>query len=82
MRSEGLTYKQISHRLNDQGITTTRNKTFTPSSVHSLEKKMDIRINRTTRVFPTKISDMRIEFEDLIIHKRKNKIEKEVVWEK
>ena len=32
---------------------------------------MDKRIDRITRVFPIKISDMKIEFEDLIIHKRK-----------
>ena len=71
MRGEGLTYKQISKKLNDRGLTTTRNKPFSPPLVHSLEKKMDKRIDRITRVFPIKVSDMKIEFEDLIIHRRK-----------
>ena len=71
MRDEGLTYKQISNELNQRGLTTTRNKPFSSPLVHSLEKKMDKRIDRITRVFPIKISDMKIEFEDLIIHKRK-----------
>ena len=75
MRGESLTYKQISKELNDRGLTTTRNKPFSPPLVHSLEKKMDKRIDRITRVFPIRVSDMRIEFEDLIIHKRKDKIE-------
>ena len=75
MRVEGLTYKQISKELNDRGLTTTRNKPFSPSIVHSLEKKMDKRIDRITKVFPTKVSDMKIEFEDLIIIRRKNKVE-------
>ena len=71
MRVEGLTYKQISKELNNRGLTTTRNKPFSPPIVHSLEKKMDKRIERITRVFPIKVSDMKIEFEDLIIHRRK-----------
>ena len=75
MRVEGLTYKQISKELNERGLTTTRNKPFSPSIVHSLEKKMDKRIDRITKVFPTKVSDMKIEFEDLIIIRRKNKVE-------
>ena len=75
MRGEGLTYKQISKELNERGLTTTRNKPFSPSIVHSLEKKMDKRIDRITRVFPIKVSDIKIEFEDLIIIRRKNKVE-------
>ena len=63
LRGESLTYKQISKELNDRGLTTTRNKPFNPQIVHSLEKKMDKRIDRITRVFPIKVSDMRIEFE-------------------
>ena len=31
--------------------------------------------DRITKVFPTKVSDMKIEFEDLIIIRRKNKVE-------
>ena len=75
LRGESLTYKQISKELNDRGLTTTRNKPFSPPLVHSLEKKMDKRIDRITRVFPIKVSDMKIEFEDLIIIRRKNKVE-------
>ena len=75
MRGEGLTYKQISKELNDRGLTTTRDKPFSPQLVHSLEKKMDKRIDRITRVFPIKVSDIKIEFEDLIIIRRKNKVE-------
>ena len=71
LRDEGLTYKQISNELNQRSLTTTRNKPFSSPLVHSLEKKMDKRIDRITKVFPIKISDMKIEFEDLIIHKRK-----------
>ena len=36
---------------------------------------MDKRIDRITKVFPIKVSDMKIEFEDLIIIRRKNKVE-------
>ena len=53
----------------------TRTKKFTPQLVHGIEKKMDKRIDRITRVFPIKVSDMKIEFEDLIIIRRKNKVE-------
>ena len=74
-RSEGLTYKQISKELNDRGYTPTRTGVFSPSLVHSLEKKMDKRIDRITRVFYPEIDDMNIVFEDVVIHKRKDKTE-------
>ena len=74
-RCEGLTYKQISKELNDRGYTPTRTGVFSPSLVHSLEKKMDKRIDRITRVFYPEIDDMNIVFEDVVIHKRKDKTE-------
>ena len=73
MRSEGLTYKQISKELNERSYTPTRTDVFTPSKVHSLEKKMDRRIDRITKVFVPKIDDINFVFEDVIIHRKREK---------
>ena len=73
MRSEGLTYKQISKELNERGYTPTRTDVFTPSKVHSLEKKMDRRIDRITKVFVPNINDVNLVFEDVIIHRKREK---------
>ena len=73
LRKEGLTYKQISSEMNRKVFTPTRTKKFTPQLVHGIEKKMDKRIKRITRVFEPKIDEMDIVFEDIVIHKRKKK---------
>ena len=46
-------------------------KRFSDGSVHSLEKKMDKRIDRLTRVFPINIDEMDIIFEETIIVDKK-----------
>ena len=71
LRKEGLTYKQISDHFNEVGRKTTRGKRFSDGSVHSLEKKMDKRIDRLTRVFPINIDEMDIIFEETIIVDKK-----------
>ena len=68
-----MTYKEISDQFNELGRKTTRGKKFFPTSVHSLEKKMDNRIERTTRVFPININDVDIVFEELLITEKNTK---------
>ena len=43
LRKEGLTYKQISDKMNEMGLSPIRTNKFSPSTVHSLEKKMEKR---------------------------------------
>ena len=62
LRGEGLTYKQIAILLNEQGITTTRGKTWLDGGVHSAEKKMEKRFARQQKE-EIKIKDMTIRFE-------------------
>ena len=63
LRKEGLTYKQISDHFNEVGRKTTRGKRFSDGSVHSLEKKMEKRINRLTRVSQPTLGEMKLVFE-------------------
>ena len=57
--------------MNQSGFIPPRTKKFTPQLIHGIEKKMNQRIERVTRVFQPKVEEMDIEFEDIIIHKRK-----------
>ena len=64
LRKEGLTYKQISDKMNEMGLSPIRTNKFTPSLVHSLEKKMEKRKNRLTRVFQPTLGEMKLVFEN------------------
>ena len=46
------------------GLSPIRTNKFSPSLVHSLEKKMDKRIDRLTRVYYPKVKDVELRFED------------------
>ena len=63
LRKEGLTYKQISNKMNEMGLSPIRTNKFSPSIVHSLEKKMEKRINRLTRVSQPTLGEMKLVFE-------------------
>ena len=65
LRKEGLTYKQISDKMNEMGLSPIRTNKFSPSTVHSLEKKMEKRINRLTRVSQPTVGDMKLVFESI-----------------
>ena len=62
LRSEGLTYKQISDNLNDRGWKTVRGSKFSDSGVHSSEWKMERRIKMMKR-YECKVEDLQIEFD-------------------
>ena len=62
---EGLTYKQISDKMNEMGLSPIRTNKFSPSTVHSLEKKMEKRINRLTRVSQPTLGEMKLVFESI-----------------
>ena len=64
-RKKGLTYKQISDKMNEMGLSPIRTNKFSPSTVHSLEKKMEKRINRLTRVFQPTRGEMKLVFESI-----------------
>ena len=64
-RKKGLTYKQIGDKMNEMGLSPIRTNKFSPSLVHSLEKKMDKRINRLTRVSQPTVGDMKLVFESI-----------------
>ena len=51
------------------GLSPIRTNKFSPSLVHSLEKKMDKRINRLTRVFQPTIKEMKLVFENDYLNK-------------
>jgi hypothetical protein len=55
--------------MNEMGLSPIRTKKFSPSLVHSLEKKMDKRINRLTRVFQPTIKEMKLVFENDYLNK-------------
>ena len=65
LRKEGLTYKQISDKMNEMGLSPIRTNKFSPSIVHSLEKKMEKRINRLTRVSQPTLGEMKLVFESI-----------------
>jgi len=64
-RKKGLTYKQISDKMNEMGLSPIRTNKFSPSLVHSLEKKMEKRINRLTRVSQPKLGEMKLVFDSI-----------------
>ena len=50
--------------MNEMGLSPIRTNKFSPSTVHSLEKKMEKRINRLTRVFQPTLGEMKLVFEN------------------
>ena len=64
-RDEGLTYKQISNKLNKSGIPPTRGKVgeFTPQKVWSSYTKIKKNLNREDIYHPPDIEDVKLEWE-------------------
>ena len=51
--------------MNEMGLSPIRTKKFSPSTVHSLEKKMEKRMNRLTRVFQPTLVEMKLVFDSV-----------------
>ena len=65
LRDEGLTYTQISDYLNTKTqYKPRRTKQFSPSIVHSLEKKMEKRIDRLEQTFKPSIYGFGLKLEN------------------
>ena len=64
-RDEGLTYKQISDKLNKIGIPPTRGKVgeFTPQKVWSSYTKIKKNLDREDIYYPPNIEDVKLEWE-------------------
>ena len=61
LKSDGLGYRRISHKLIEDGYSTIRsNKPILPNSVYSILKKGEIRENRINREFENYISGVRL----------------------
>ena len=58
LKAEGLGYRKIAKRLNEENIKTSRGNAFYPSSVYSILKKKKIRDERLNKVFDKKISKL------------------------
>jgi hypothetical protein len=63
LKAEGLGYRKIAKRLNEENIKTSRGNTFYPSSVHSILEKKKIRDERLNKKFEKKISEFWFEYE-------------------
>tara|TARA_Y100001968_G_scaffold195647_1_gene179504 strand:+ start:159 stop:491 length:333 start_codon:yes stop_codon:yes gene_type:complete len=63
-RDEGLTYKQISDKLNKLGISPTRGKVgeFTPQKVWSNYSKIKKNLDRKDIYYPPDIEDVNLEW--------------------
>ena len=64
-RDEGLTYKQISDKLNKRGIPPTRGKVgeFTPQKVWSNYTKIKKNLDREDIYHPPDLDDVKLEWE-------------------
>jgi len=62
LKAEGLGYRKIAKRLNEENIKTSRGKSFYPSSVYSILKKKKIRDERLNQEFKKKISKFWFEY--------------------
>jgi hypothetical protein len=62
LKAEGLGYRKIAKRLNEENIKTSRGNAFYPSSVYSILKKKKIRDERLNKVFDKKISKFWFEY--------------------
>jgi len=63
LKAEGLGYRKIAKRLNEENIKTSRGNAFYPSSVYSVLKKKKIRDERLNQEFDKKISEFWFEYE-------------------
>ena len=64
MQSEGLGYRRIAKRLNEEGLKTVRGKEFVGASVHSILKKKRLREERINQKSDKSISAFRFEYLD------------------
>jgi hypothetical protein len=62
LKAEGLGYRKIAKRLNEENIKTSRGNTFYSSSVYSILKKKKIRDERLNKKFEKKISGLWFEY--------------------
>ncbi len=60
MKSEGLGYRRIAKRLNEEGLKTVRGKEFVGASIHSILKKKRLREERINEEYERK--DTPLEF--------------------
>ncbi|MGC6514680.1 MAG: recombinase family protein [Myxococcota bacterium] len=60
--AEGLGYRRISQRLNDEGVLTPRGKKWFPSTVYSLIKKRRVRDARLNETPEYEFSDWALYF--------------------
>ena len=64
MQSEGLGYRRIAKRLNEEGLKTVRGKEFVGASVHSILKKKRLRDERINEEYETKVTSLEFEYID------------------
>ena len=64
LKSEGLGYRRIANKLNEEGLKTVRGKVFVGASIHSILKKKSMRDGRINHKFEKKISAFRFEYSD------------------
>ena len=64
LKSEGLGYRRITNKLNEEGLKTVRGKVFVGASIRSTLKKRRLRGERINQKFEKKISAFRWEYSD------------------
>ena len=64
LKSEGLGYRRIANKINEEGLKTVRGKVFVGASIHSILKKKRLRDGRINQNFEKKISAFRFEYSD------------------
>jgi len=62
LKAEGLGYRKIAKKLNEENIRTSRGNAFYPSSVYSILKKKKIRDEVLNQEFEMKISKFWFEY--------------------
>ena len=64
LKSEGLGYRRIANKLNEEGLKTVRGKEFVGASVHSILKKKRLREERINEEYETKVTSLEFEYID------------------
>ncbi len=64
LKSEGLGYRRIANKLNEEGLKTVRGKVFVGASVYSILKKKRLRKKRLNQKSDKSISTFRFEYLD------------------
>ena len=64
LKSEGVGYRRIANKLNEEGLKTVLGKVFEGASIHSILKKRSIRDGRINHKFEKKISAFRFVYSD------------------